>query len=133
MEEMRKRNKSVHKVQPIFQTKTHCESFAQLHARGTFSLLTLHLWQTAGCLLNLAVAKLTDFHTNMSQVILARLQHIDSGSQLFPVEQRVKFGSNLLCWVMLLLGAPFWYPLVLAGNRQCQAPVSYGGGRIDNH
>ncbi|NXM64875.1 NK2R protein, partial [Illadopsis cleaveri] len=34
-------------------------------------------------------------------------------SQLFPVEQRVKSGSNLSCWVMLLLGAPFWYHIAV--------------------
>lgn len=65
MEELRERNKSIHKVNLVFKPEPIVKAFAQFHAHGTFSLLTLHLWQTAGCLLNLAIAKLTDFHTNM--------------------------------------------------------------------
>lgn len=140
MEERRNNNKSINKVEAIFQNqKPRWRLLPRSMHVGHFPTLSLHLWQTAGCLLNLAITKLIGFHTNMCQVPWALynfgqdVAYSASGCQLFPVEQRAKSGSNFSCWVMLLLGllvGTLWHKL---RNRVCQAPVDWGGGRIDSH
>lgn len=105
MEEQRKRNKSITKVQTVFQTKPHCEG--SMH----WDIFPAHSSSLAGSWVppQFDITKLTDFHTNVCQVP-PPLCHfgqaaacLGSGCQLFPAEQRIKSG-----WVMLLLlGAPF--------------------------
>ena len=74
-----------------------------------FSLLGLHLRQTAGCLLQLVLTKLTGFHTNVCQVLEALCKfgwaaaHSATSGQLFPVSRDTEEQKSQIrltsCWV----------------------------------
>lgn len=140
VEEMRKRNQSIDKVQTIFQTKTHHEGFCP--APCTWDIFPAQSSSLAGSWMP---PQLSYFQTNWfshqyvpsSMTFVSFWPSCSIFRQWLPVVPSWAKSKIRLKLLMLgdapLPGGSFLVPFGTFWGRGCQAPVDWGGGRIDNH